>query len=334
MTSQALYPCSQPALYQTERAIIFRLRENLTAFAYFRAVYTDEYCEVLLANIATAEAMPNEQARMLTHETIRAELIELDKQCRNKWQAGKRYIAYCYPDTQEDNWDAFGWSSYEAASNESWTAVNALMTAATTYLVLHTDALAANNNMPLSFPAALNNLANAFKEKYNEFTLAQQDAVTGTVAKINANNATYTSIINISMDSAVIYSDNSTMRDLFSFSTVCGLVVPSGASSANITVINDETKTPIIAQVQIQGSDKMATTNAATGKCEITQLASGSTVFNITADGFVKQTITKVLNIGAASRIEVSMVKQFTVQDTPQPVVETAAPIAVTAAGG
>ena len=120
-------------------------------------------------------------------------------------------------------------------------------------------------------------------------------------------------------DAAVIYENNAVLREQFTFSTVCSMVSPGGASGAVITVINAETDMPMVAKVSVQGTSKNATTDEATGRCDITQLAAGDTVFVIDAAGFTSQSILKSLNTGTTSYLTVEMVPMVTTQRLPEP---------------
>lgn len=307
MATASIYPCAQSALYPTIRLLTSRLSENIDTFAGFRGIYSDEFCNDLLAQCDVAENTPSEQARALTHETVRLEMIPLGKACRNKWQALKRYIAAAYPDSETQNWNAAGWQYYEKASNESWADLIAMMKAGSSYINTHQADLQANLNMPSTFAVSFNAAITAFEAKYTQFMTAQQDARMGTELKVTQNNDIYSAIINVCNDAAVMYADDERMRECFSFSAVCDLVAAPGASGADFTVINAYTNQPMIAEVQVQGSDKHVTTGA-DGKGTILQLAAGETVFNVSADGCADQSITHTLNTGTTSRITVNMV--------------------------
>ena len=307
-TTKATFPCSQGALFATDDLIINRLREHLTDFSTFRSIYSDSYCNLLAEKNAAARALPNDQMRSLGHETLRDELITLGTSCRSNFKKLKRYITYSVPASQlKSNLDAAGWQHYEEAGNDNWVALMDMMDMGLLYINDRSVQLQANGNMPISFRDVFAESAATFNTTYLLFEEAQQDARAGTFAKLELCNEIYSLISDVSKDSAVIYENNAVLRDQFTFSTVCGLVAPAGASGAVITVMNAETDMPMVATVSVQGSSKNGTTNSATGRCDFTQLAAAETVFVIDANGFVSQSITRSLNAGATSYIAVDM---------------------------
>ena len=318
------YPCSQPVLYVANNSIIGHLRANLSTFNNFRGVYDDSLCDLLAEKNAESQLLPNDQMRMLAHETCRTEMVTLGKDCRSKWQRLKLYILHSVPeDQQKSNWEAAGWQYYEAASNESWVSLKEMMTMGSLYITSNRVALMANANMPATFAAMYETSREAFDLKYAEFLDAQSVARISTATKLMANNEIFSMIMSVCNDSQWIYENDAVMREQFTFSKVCDMIAPPGAAAADFTIVNTTTNLPMIAEVMVQGSDKHATTDAATGKCEFTQLASGSTVFVVTADGFVAQNVVHELSPGSASRILVKMVPMFVEVDSQQSAVDS-----------
>lgn len=302
------YPCSQSVLYTTNDLIIMRLRENITDFSDFRGIYNDEFCDLLSAANANSRNLPNEQMRTLAHQAVRNELALLNKDCCNKYQRLKRYIAARWPKNEEEYWIASGWNFYEQASGQSWSKTIDLNNAGSQFIAANAGALLENENMPATFPEDYNAACEAFSAKLEEFIAKEQDSQTGTFLKILSNNGIFARIMQVCMDAKVIYADDETMLNLFSFSAVSSLVEPAGASTAAITVLNDETNLPIVAEVQVVGSDKSTITDASTGRCDITQLGAGSTNFVISANGFLEQPLTMGLETGVTSRATVRMI--------------------------
>ncbi len=219
----------------------------------------------------------------------------------------KRYIAAAWPVDTEDYWMAAGWSSFEAASGQMWAKTKELNTAGMQFIAANTAALLADENMVATFTETYAAACEAFSAKLQEFIVSEQDAQIGTAAKLTANNGIFARVMQVCMDAKVIYADDETMLNLFSFSAVSSLVEPAGASTAIITVINDTTNAPMAAEVEVVGSDKAVLTDASTGKCDIAQLASGTTQFVIRADGYMEAPLTMELETGVASRATVRM---------------------------
>lgn len=267
------YGIAQSVLYQTCRIILTNCKNNLTAFTAFASFYTVSFIADLEKDVENAEKMPSEQARALEHEKLRQEMVAIGKTCRNMWQGLKRYITKAYAEEfWVMNWDAAGWNNYEAASNENWDKIIAMMNEGSAYITLHAAEL---TDMPAGFVTDFNAAKDAMQAKFSAFTSAESAASIGTDAKVTANNDVYAKVVEVCLDGQYIFNDDDTMKELFSFEKMSELVKPVGAAGLKGTVTKDGVPQAGII-VELEEGNKSVITDAEGAFNFGNQLASGT----------------------------------------------------------
>ena len=225
------YPTAQSVLYETCRIILLNCKNQLADFTAFSAIYTLLFINAIVAGIDTAENMPGEEERALEHKKLRRALAVQAKSCRKSWGGLKRYITKAFEeDAWEDNWNAAGWGDYEAAGNDDWDKVIAMMKAGSIYIAAHAAELTA---MPPNYEADFNAAMEAIRLKFTAFTQAETNAKKATDAKVGANNDVYTQVIAVCEDGKHIYSDDEVNAELFSFEAMSKLVHRTGPAGLN-----------------------------------------------------------------------------------------------------
>lgn len=322
------YGVSQEVLYLIAARIIESLESKLENFAEFSASYNQDFIDELKAKLTEAQNMPNDAARTLAHEDARVQMIEMLPDVLNKWKHLKRYISHAFTneDQRRANYNAAGWSNYENASNQNWPSVIALMGQGSLYIQEYSALLAANQNMPATFPLQFNTAKTAFADKQQEFTQAKQAAQAGTNNKIEADNILYTSIIDVCQDGQVIFEGTITENE-FVFSRVLNLIEPAGPSGLLVEVTNKNTSNVVIgAEVSIIGTDKQQSTNNQ-GEADITQVkANVEQTLKITADGFADKFIEFATEPGVRKTIRVQLEPLLVEVPEETPLVTTPAP--------
>lgn len=305
------YSVKTAVLYVVMKAMWNSCKERQTAMSGMRAVYSDEYIDNAILQIAAAEALPDDAARSAAHEQIRVQMETLAADCCAKWRLLKLYIRNCYPEVEREiMYNAAGWGDYEAAAHQNWPSVMSMMNAGIEFIEANTARLSDTGlNMPAGFPALFIASATAFAEANANFIKARQEAEEGTAAKIEANNAIYTKTIQMGLDGQECFYTNEEVRKQFTFEAVVNLVSPQGASGVVMTVTNAETNQPLIAEITDSVSDRTVTTDN-TGRGEMLNLAAGDTTFMVTCDGFTQQMVNVTLT-GTTKHIEVMMVPVF-----------------------
>lgn len=304
-----LYKVKQARLYLAIRLILNSIKQNLPMFSSFKSKYTLGWITSFLADTLSAEQLPDDEARTLTHESKRKEAIVLGEICLSKWRALKRYIYDTYS-SPEMYYNAAGWNYYAAAAGFTFECLKQLMIEGSKFIHEHSAELMAGNNMPAGFEDEFNDAKAAMEQMLEAFYAAEQEAMVGTSKKIDANNDIYTRIISGCLDGQHIFENDEELKKQFSFEYVCSLISPDGASAVKFKVLNNVTGLPM-AGVEILkvGSDKMVVTNE-NGEAEMTQLANETTTFIITADGFNEKQITLELT-GTTKHEEVRLEPMF-----------------------
>lgn len=312
----SIYRVSQSALYQVCTLIILNCKSRVSSFTAFSAIYTTAFLDAIIAAIAAAEALPSDAERALAHEMKRSELKNQAKVCRNMWQRLKRYIYKAFPEEERNmNYNAAGWENYAEASNDNWDKVKALMTAGSNYINAHSSELTA---MPAGFKDEFNEMMAAFGALMTEFHQAQISAGLGTDTKITANNAIYKQVIDICEDGQIIFADDESVKELFSFEHISRLVTPAGSSSVIVTVNNATNNEPMPnSTVTIRGEVYTTDEN---GRVAKHQLSAGPAPVSVDADGFSPFTETVELITGSAKHIHVQLQPLVTGELSPGPV--------------
>lgn len=305
------FNCAMGLMYLAVRKMWQNCKLNITEMHNFKNKYTDAFCDARIAEVDAAEAMPTEEARAAAHSMLRLELMTIGKTCRQDWQSLKMYIKTAFaPEQWQIQWDAAGMNSYYDAGNNNWTSLTELMSEGSAYIAANSAVLLAGDNMPAGFEAQFNASKDALNDKFSEFTVAEVNAEFGQEQKMDASNSVYDQAIMMGEDGFHLFDGEVLKQNMFSFAAVCELIDPRGSSTAILTVLNATTGMPMIAEVELVGSDRKVTSGA-DGRVEMGHLAQGENSFKVTADGFTTQTVTLNLNVGATSRTEVEMAPMF-----------------------
>ena len=230
------YPMS--VLYQTIRILLMNCRNNIAAFIAFESMYSVTMIDDMEAELLVAKRMKSDQARTLEHENLHMDMLTLSEVCRDKWQELKRYIKKAVgAERDAANWDAAGWEYYED-SYGSWDKLREMCSMASVYMQDNNAALLAAGT-PSDFAELFNLDVEKFNIKYDEFLLAQENAMQGTADKIAANNAIFDKLTELCADGQVIFKRNEVKKSLFSMQAVSELVSPVGASGLKGIVTKD-----------------------------------------------------------------------------------------------
>ncbi len=315
------YKIAQARLYLACRVILNSTRLYLPKFTNHKAKYTPAWITAFLGEILAAELLPDEQARALTHESLRREVLEVGDKALSAWKGLKRYIydAYSVP---EPEYRSAGWGYYDAAANEGFEELSQLMIEGLKYINSHEAVLMENENMPSTYKEEFEIAKANFDEKLALFYAAEEQAIVDTVTKITANNALYAKIIALCLDGQFIFEKEEAKSRQFSFSNVCQLISPAGASEVQFELTNEETGLPVIGEIIHVGSDKVIVTGA-DGRGLMTQLSSGDNSFRIVVDGFNEKLLTLTLN-GTKKTEHVHLQPLFTgeLSESPSPAPE------------
>lgn len=281
------YSTTQQQLYLVTEMAWGNYKDNLADFAAFKGKYTAQLATDALAEVAAAKAIPDNQTRGAVPETMRLQLLPLAEVCLFNFQKLKSYIEEVYEDGEEKPMlDAAGSQYYRAASREGWEQMGSLLTASAKFLTDHATTLeAGGQNMPTAFVAEYNTAKTAFETKYSEFLKTAQATPAGTSTKITANNALYKKVIAMLNDGQLLYKNNPTKKDLFTFSSLLSYITTAGTTGIEIKLTDKQSSQPIGGYTAtLQPGNKTGIADA-TGILQLT-IAEGLYDMTITATGY------------------------------------------------
>jgi hypothetical protein len=261
------YPCSQKDLYSVLETAWGNYGVHLARFTAFKALYTLPFKTSALSAIASAKAMPDDDARSGASELLHIGLVNMGKICLQNFQFLKSYIdtAFTDPAVQKVQYVIAGQNYYRDASRQDWESMVLMNTNAKNYLALpaNVTALTAGNNMPATFVVTQKTASDNFDVQYNNFKMAEETSVE-TATKIKANNLCYQSGISMLKDAQVIFMNEPEILTKFVFSNLLGLINPAVAG--------------------IKGNIKEIDTNAVIANVVLTAQKEGGIVQNISVD--------------------------------------------------
>ncbi len=307
------YPCSQKDLYSVLETAWGNYGVHLARFTGYKALYTLPFKTTALSAIATAKAMPDDDARSGASELLHIGLVAMGKICLQNFQFLKGYIdtAFTDPAVQKVQYVIAGQNSYRDASRGDWESMVSLNTSAKNYLALpaNVTALTANNNMPPAFVATQKTGSDNFDVQYNSFKLAEETSVE-TANKIKANNLCYHAGISMLNDGQKIFMNEPEILTKFVFSNLLALINPPVAG--------------------IKGNIKEAVTNAVVPNVVLTaqkeggvaqpievdvdgvfgeQLSEGKYSIRVSAVGYVEQSFDLDLKLTGLKTLNIELVK-------------------------
>jgi hypothetical protein len=233
MATGANYRCTQPELYTVAETGWNSLEEKLPDFTNFKPKYDAQFIADRRAELAAAEALPDEQARYADVEVAEVTMKEKAKIARAKWQMLKRYIIDAFPSSNHKaRLEEAGSDYYEGASAENWDSVKELMKSGSQFINNHIVELTANNNMPAGFQLIFDTAKGEFNTIFTSFLTKTELAVVATQTKTTANNLVYDKLINMMDDGKEIFKEDEAVRKQFVFDEVLALIKLTISDSA------------------------------------------------------------------------------------------------------
>jgi len=281
------YSCTQLELYAVAKAGWASYGRNQASFGIFRPIYSANYGLQRLAEITTAENMPDEQARNSASEVARVNLAARGKVCLDNWQMLKRYIINAFqPQFHKAKLEEAGSTLYEKASGENWEVLNGLNVAGSQFIAVNNTALAANQNMPASFPGNFNNAKNAFATDYTTFLSSESNSRLQADAKIVANNNLHKLLMAMFLDGQEIFKSNPTLAKQFIFDDVLKLISSPGAAGLKGIIINRADNAPLAGVTITIVELNKTVQSVADGSYEFSRIQSGDFTIRFEKAGF------------------------------------------------
>lgn len=284
---QALYNCRMSELYTILRAGWNACSVHLATFTAFSAAYTAPLIAARLADIDSAELLPDFQARNSIAQNLRTDLQVANNHCLLVFRQLQRYISYAFPASQyQAQSDAAGGIYYNEAQNENWDSTAAMLVSMTNFIAANSAALLANANMPATFQAKVVGFQGVFNDTHAHFIAAENDAFVATETKVLANNQCYEELITMFRDAKYLGFSTATMKQ-FTFSALLSLISSGGASILRGTVTDAITGLPIAGAVIDLTNLGVSVVSDVNGDYEFTSVPGGTYNVNCTASGYV-----------------------------------------------
>ncbi len=281
-----LYGIPQEILYTICNAAWNLCSNYLSQFANLKGYYTSDYIAASILAVQNAKAMPSTVQTVTDRKAARIALAASTKQVQANWQLLKVYITKAYDKSLwQTKLEAAGASFYGKASLDNWSGVRSLIEAANTFIAANLGDLTANENMPAAFQTTFQNEGeNCINLSNNFFGLNMQKQM-ATSAKIDANNAIYTSVIEMLKDGQQIFKDDAATKRLFTFNSLVSVYKGEGSASLRGRIVND-LNLPVEGAVITSRDQKYTATTNAKGHYRINRIAEGSYSFTVTCPGY------------------------------------------------
>lgn len=302
------YKCTQQELYTAANQGWTSYSTYLTNFSEFKGKYDAQLATTAKAAIAAAQLIPNRQARGAKAETDHIDLTLKADTCLQEWQKLKRYITDAFPEAyHKTNFNAAGMPYYAKAAAYNWDAIQELLNAATIYITANKPALLANQNMPDPYADNFENLKTEYQTLHQTYITTTANEPTKTLAKIEANNAIYNSLINMFLDGQEIFKNQPVTKQLFTFDQVLTLISGPGTAGIKGYITSALNSTPITnGTVTILNTDKLTLTDKQ-GHYQLLQLEAIEYNIEISAPEYQTQTITHQIHTGTISTLSISL---------------------------
>ncbi len=283
------YNCAQPELYSAARMVIRAAIREIAGFTPVKAKYDPPFFAALQAEVAAAEAMPDEQSRGSVAEALRITTKQMATGCLNQWQFLKGYIEDApamQGELQKPALEAAGSTYYRDAAGDDWESVNQLMVSAIQFVTDHTLHLTDGNNMPPTFIANLTAAHTAFTGHWENFQDEEEQNAIRAQEKVDANNTLYNKVIQICKDGQRIFRSNDARRDQFVWDSVLYIVRGAGIAGIRGTVLELSTQQPVAGATVLIVETGDTGVPDEEGVYRITGVPAGNYIVRCTAAGY------------------------------------------------
>ena len=305
--NERTYSTPQEILYTVCLAAWNLCSQNLLKFSTLRSFYTKAFISGAVNAVQAAKQLPSTRQTIAGRKEARINLVSATRQMRSNWQVLKVYIIKAFEESLvKTKLDEAGAALYARASVDNWSAVRSLIDTANIFIANNLDELMANGNMPEDFQTAFKAAGDNCIDLSVAFSGANMEKEAATGIKVEANNAIYTSAMEMLKDGQQIFKDNAIMKRKFTFSYLVKMNRGEGSASLRGYIVNS-LKLPIAGAVILSQDQRYTGTTDEKGNYRINRIAEGTYTFTITCPGHtpIVQTITFAAD--TASRADFEM---------------------------
>lgn len=311
--SKSKFNCSQAVFVVAVETILSSMEKFLSEITPRRPKYKMAWITDVRAQLAAANALPDEAARQATSSILRVELLALNTQCCNRWQELADYIRDAFAANIVDiQLKAAGYDRYDKATAPNWAETKAMMKSANDFLTANIGELTSDENMDPAFATEFSSLMTSFNAKLLAYESSKEAIAIAKDAKTTAFNAVYDAIRPMMDFAQKIFRDNEAVRTQFVFANVLDRVSGAGLAGARGTITQAAGSFPIEgAMVEIWLADAPATRfSAATdnnGKYLI-NCPSGDYKMKVTAPSYMDSAIKDArISVGTLSTFDLPL---------------------------
>ena len=302
-----MYTISQEILYTVCFTAWNLCRQNLPKFTSLKALYTQAFITGALEAVQAAKQLPESLQTIAWRKEARINLANATRQVRSNWQVLKVYITKAFEESMvKAKLDAAGAALYVRASLDNWSAVRSLIDTANIFIANNLDELMANGNMPEDFQTAFKAAGDNCIDLSVAFSGANMEKEAATGIKVEANNAIYTSAMEMLKDGQQIFKDNAIMKRKFTFSYLVKMNRGEGSASLRGYIVNS-LKLPIAGAVILSQDQRYTGTTDEKGNYRINRIAEGTYTFTVTYPGYTPIVHTITFAPGTTSRADFEM---------------------------
>lgn len=302
------YTVPQQILYMVCDAAWKECANLLSAFAEFKAMYTDQYVADAVAAIKAAEDIQVITCRNAFKKLARTELVDANKLCLKNFKKLRQYMRGAYAKSiLPDKLQAAGSSFYAKAAKNNWNAVGSLNSAAKDFMIDHKDELLLNNNMPLLFVSKFLDAIDACDVRLHDFRNIRVKMSRETMKKVEADNAIYEQLMGMLADAQAALADDKVNRRTFVLAFLTKIA--KGSSPAKLKGwVTDENGKPLknVSITSVDGAYKAVSDKK--GFYKIGRLAAGEHTFVIVAEDGGYETMRQTITIKAGTACTVRFV--------------------------
>jgi hypothetical protein len=304
------FPGKQAELYLAARIGWKNFLTYLIFFADFKALYTLAFQAAQLAQITTAQKIPDVNVRNAKISLKLLKTKETAKKVRNNFQSLKTYINSAFEEEEISiKYREAGIAHYRDAASENWDAVENLITDSTTFITQNQAALLAGDNMPPSFQLNYENAASDFTKALEAFYEEETIEKKATEDKIIASNKVHDELMKMFTDAQEIFRDDDALKSTFTYEYVYSLVTQKMANlTGNITTATpSESKKDF--QIKILETDDTKISNEQ-GHFDFGAIAGGIYTVEVSKTSYITQTIPNVeIKVGTTEKRDIKMLQ-------------------------
>ncbi len=244
--AQAVYNLSIAVLYNFLKFAWNLYLNYWEEFSALSDVYTEEYGQTQLKAIEAAQALPDNEQRQGSQQSVGNKLTKATKKGVMMWKQLKSFIikSYTDPGDQQAALKQAGIAHYDKAAAPNYSEASLLLSDGLSFINANIDELT-KGGMPARFVSAYTEAKTAFDAQQALYGTAKGTSKDGTVDKVAANNTIYITTKYMLADGVNIFVDKPEIAAQFTKAAILRLITTDGISGIHFVVRDLETKMPL-----------------------------------------------------------------------------------------